>query len=225
MNTHLQARTNSPTTLLDNRNGLVIRQLKEWAEIIVNWETRNKYEVLTPENTRIGFVVEGAGSMFNTIKRLIFRSHRPLEISVLNAQSEQVMQLSRKFFFFFSDLNVRDAKGGPMGSIHRRFAILKKKYDLKDERGAVFATIQAPIWRLWTFPIKNYAGQEVGVITKKWHGFLKEVFTDADQFYVDFGKMQWSLNQKAVIFSSAISIDFDFFEDNQGKNDGLLSIG
>ena len=57
----------------------------------------------------------------------------------------------------------------------------------------------------------------VGEITKKWRGFqvsglLTEAFTDADTLLVDFGSRTWSEEEKALIMSAAISIDFDFFE-------------
>ena len=53
-------------------------------------------------------------------------------------------------------------------------------------------------------------------VSKRWGGVLREAFTDADTFRVDFGSNGFSAQQRAVIFAAAISIDFDFFEKNQG---------
>jgi len=125
---------------------------------------------------------------------------------------------SRQFFFFFSDLVVEDSTGRRVGSVARRFGWITKKYDLLDENGRIFAKIRAPFWSIWKFPIINHEGTEVGEITKKWRagraGVLTELFTDADTFLVDFGQSSWTLNERLVIFASAISVDFDFFEDN-----------
>lgn len=111
-----------------------------------------------------------------------------------------------------------------MGGIHRRFGILHKKYDLRDENGQLFARIESPIWRLWTFPVLDLGGQERAVITKRWGGFLREMFTDADNYLVDFMTHPWTIQQRAAIFAAAVSIDFDFFENNQGRRGGAVSL-
>ena len=203
---------------IDASPQLIIRQIKEWAEIIINFESRNKYEIQTPSGEKFGYIVERDGGLLDTLKRVFLRSHRPLEIDILGNDGGNAYHLSRKFFFLFSDLNVADRDGQKLGSIHRRFGILYKKYDICDKHGNPFAHIQAPIWRLWTFPISNKTGQDVGVISKKWQGLLREAFTDADSFLVDYGKGAWQTSQKIVILCAAVSIDFDFFEDNQGNN-------
>ena len=47
-------------------------------------------------------------------------------------------------------------------------------------------------------------------------------YPDADTYLVDFSNDSWSTEQRAVILGAAISIDFDFFENNQSRG-GLLS--
>ena len=62
--------------------------------------------------------------------------------------------------------------------------------------------------------MRDGQGNEVARISKKWSGLLKEYFTDTDNFMVEFGTKAWSAAQRAVIVATAISIDFDFFENN-----------
>ena len=197
---------------------LVIKQIKEWVEIVINFETRNKYEISTASGGRVGYIIERDGGFFDTVKRLFLRSHRPLDVDIFDPDSRNIFHLSRNFFFFFSDLYIHDMDKQKLGSIHRRFGIIYKKYDLLDKYGNLFARISAPIWRLWTFPVTSSTGQKVGVISKKWQGLLKEAFTDADSFVVDYGSENWTAEQKVVLLCAAISIDFDFFEDNQANN-------
>lgn len=205
-------------TTIDSSKQLVIQQLKEWVEIVVNFETKNKYEIYTTAGNRLGYIFERDSGVLASLKRLLLRSHRPLEIDILDNNSQSVYRLGRNFFFFFSDLDITGRDGQKLGSIHRRFGLLYKKYDLHDRYGNIFARIRAPIWRLWTFPVINNSEQQVGVITKKWQGLLAEAFTDADSFVIDYGKTAWTIEEKIVILCAAISIDFDFFEDNQTTN-------
>lgn len=202
---------------------LYVRQEKEWAEILVDWETVNRYTVFNSEQQALGLLAERNGGLWGSLLRIVLRSHRPLHIDYLDTSGQALLALTRRFFWFWSDLYVTDSDGNRWGAAHRRFSIFYKKYDLTDEHGRVFAHIAAPFWRLWTFPLKTASGEEVGAIRKKWSGFLREAFTDSDTFLVNLGETDWSLSQRGVILAAAISIDFDFFEENQGAS-SLLGV-
>lgn len=202
---------------LESANRLYVQQKKNWSEILIDFEAANRYAVLNEEQDILGMVAEEGTGLGHVIKRWILRSHRGFEASVVENDGSLVLRLSRAFFFFFSDIFVTDAHGKSLGSVHRRFGIIFKKYDLRDGNGMVFASIKSPLWRLWTFPIKSHLNPVQGAeVAKKWSGAMRELFTDADTFKVDFGIGGFSYSQRAVIFAAAISIDFDFFEENQG---------
>ncbi len=202
---------------LRGRQELFVRQRREWVEIVVDWETKNQYAVLDPESREIGLIVEKAGGFWDALRRGFFRSHRALEAHVLDAAANAVLTLSRPFFFLFSDLAVSAADGLLLGRVRRRFGLLYKRYDLVDAQGVRFGRIASPLWRLWTFPVVGEGGRSEATISKRWGGALREVFSDADTFRIEFGRGEWSDEQRAVIFAAAISIDFDFFENNQGR--------
>lgn len=197
-------------------NQLLIQQIKEWTEIITNFETRNKYQILSTSGAELGFMAEQGSGFGAMLSRWFLRTHRPMKVTVWGADRKELLSLERPFHWFFSDLTVKDSQGEILGHIYRRFGILHKKYDLVTGSGNLFARIVSPIWRLWTFFIKDKTDREIGTISKNWGGLLKEVFTDADRFQVSFGNQSWQ--EKAVIFSAAISIDMDFFDDNQRNN-------
>jgi uncharacterized protein YxjI len=198
--------------ILETEN-VVVQQIKEMLEIFTGWETKNKYQIMTPEGQELGFMAEIGPGFMATALRLILKSHRPLEIEVTDPSRQLILKLSRAFFFFFSDLDVTDGEGKKCGVVKRRFGFIYKKYDLVDQSGNIFARVKSPLWKLWSFPIRDKHDQEVGMISKKWGGLLTEVFTDADKFFVQF-PTQFTPEQKAVVFASAISIDMDFFDNN-----------
>jgi uncharacterized protein YxjI len=200
---------------------LYVRQKKEWAEILVDWEGANQYEVLDQTQRTVALIAERSEGFLDTIKRVILRSHRPLSVEVFDGEGERVAHLSRSFFWFFSDLFVDSPEGRRLGSVHRRFGIIRKKYDLLDARGGAFARISAPLWRIWTFPIISAEGETVGQISKKWSGLMREAFSDADTFLIDYGQGEFNDEQRLVILAAAISVDFDFFEDNDGAGSVL----
>lgn len=65
--------------LLDAVNGLVIRQKKEWGEIVTGFETKSGYLVLDPTGRELYMAVEEGGS---TLLRLFLKALRPFEITV-----------------------------------------------------------------------------------------------------------------------------------------------
>ena len=126
------------------------------------------------------------------------------------------------FFFWFSSLEVKTEGGAGLGRVERRFGLIYKKYDLVDVNGRTFAKVSSPLWRLWTFPVRHTSGVGAAEISKKWGGALREIFADADTFRVAIEEGNWSGPERWVLFAAAISIDFDFFENNQGSG-GLFS--
>jgi uncharacterized protein YxjI len=206
---------NTIEDFVNSSNQFMIKQKKEWLEILSGFETKNNYQVFNSNKEHIGFISEIGSGFWNVVKRLFLRSHRPFEIQISNSEGLELLKVHRPFFWFFSDLFV-EFKGKKYGSIHRRFSIIYKTYSILDAQGSEVFRIKSPIWRLWTFPILNKMERQVGVITKRWQGLLKEVFTDADAFYIDLNSPEITTEQKVLLFVSGISIDFDFFEQNQG---------
>ena len=201
---------------------IFIQQRKEWTEIIINFETRNRYAVMDSKGVTLGAIAEVSTGFAAVMSRWFIGSHRPLDVHVMENDGRELLRLTRPFHFFFSSLDVAEATGASLGRIHRRFGILYRKYDLLDEFGSCFARINAPRWRIWTFRIEAADGFSKAEISKKWGGALREIFTDADTYRVSFEGGNWSAAQRKVIFAAVISIDFDFFENNQGSG-GLFS--
>jgi hypothetical protein len=193
----------------------LIKQKKEWLEILTQFETRNRYEIFDGQKNLLGNIEEEGKGLWHFLKRIFLRSHRPLKIQIRSLENVVLLSLHRPFFWFFSDLYV-EYNGKKFGSIHRRFNLIHKNYILLDTYQREIFTIKSPFWRLWRFPIFQRS-EQVGTITKKWQGLLKEVFTDADAFMIEFTKSDISLEEKVLIFVAGIAIDFDFFENNHNN--------
>lgn len=202
--------------LLDGKSHIFIKQIKEWGEIILNFESKNRYALRDESGKDIGYLFERGDGVFQWLMRLLLRSHRPLLIELVNHNKDVLLKLERGFFWFFSDLKIEDSQGLFMGSVHRRFGIFNKKYDLYNREGVQFARIQSGLFSFWTFKVFDLQGREISIITKKWGGIFSEVFTDSDQFGVSLKGV--NSFERVVLLSAAISIDFDFFEDNSSRN-------
>jgi uncharacterized protein YxjI len=209
-----------------NQNLWVISQIIEWGEAILGFEGANKYSIQDEDGYQIGFVAEESTGFFSFLLRFFLRSRRPFRASVLDVSGQVCLSLYRPFYWFFSSMYVTDGEDQEIGSIHKRFTILTKKYDLRTSDGSTFAQINTWFFKIWTFEIWDSNGGQVGVITKRWGGILKEVFTDSDRYLAQVDpELEWGDTERAIILAAAITIDFDYFEENSSNNRGFFGMG
>jgi uncharacterized protein YxjI len=197
---------------LSSVNALVVSQRKEWGEILSGFETKNKYVVMDASGNELYAAVEEGGSL---ILRWFLKALRPFEINIYTLDKQLVLNLKRPFRFYFHRLNIFDPQGKPLGSIQKRFSILRRKYSVLDNTEQEIYQLFGPILHPWTFMIRK-EDRELGKITKKWSGFLKEGFSDADNFGVTF-PASWDSRLKSIFLGAVFLIDFVHFE-NKGNN-------
>ena len=73
--------------LIENAEQYFVRQKKEWTEILVDFETRNQYEILDVDKKEVGTISEVSSGIGGFLKRNFFGSHRSLDVRVHDASS------------------------------------------------------------------------------------------------------------------------------------------
>ena len=186
---------------------LVIAQKKEWGEVLLGFEGKNRYVVVEPAGGDLYAAVEASGSL---IRRFLLRGLRPFTIEVLDLAGQPVLRVERPFRFYFHEASVTDASGRPLGSLRREFALLRRVYTVTAPTGDMSFSLFGRLLRPWTFEIRKN-GRSSGKIAKKWSGALKEGFTDADNFSLVFDPSM-SVDEKAFFLGAVFLIDFVHFE-------------
>jgi uncharacterized protein YxjI len=194
---------------------LSVRQRKRWWEILLSFEMRNAYDVYDQSQQPALHVQElgtGVGAFF---KRIFLGPLRPFRAQVSDPATRQgVLALHRPFRFIFHRLEVTTAEGVKVGAIQRRWSWLRRIYVIEDAHGRVVADLFGPILRPWTFELR--VDQQVqGIISKRWGGLLKEMFTDADNFGVDLARVP-DPQLRALAFAATVLIDVVHFERAKG---------
>jgi len=185
---------------------LVVSQKKEFGEILTGFETRNRYVVMDTAGNELYYAVEQSSALL----RWFFRALRPFTILIMDLQGKTVLRLVRPFRFYFHRLDIYDDKDNLLGSIQKRFSILRRIYSVLDRLGSEIFQLFGSILTPWTFNIMK-GDHEIGKIVKRWSGLLKEAFTDADNFGVMFPP-NLEYMQKALILGAVFLIDFVHFE-------------
>ena len=207
-------KTKFEETLLASKK-LHVQQVLEGFEILLGYETRNKYRILDEDMNPIAFAAEASKGLGAAIMRGLFKHWRTFEIEIFD-QSRQLMYRAKfPFRWFFKTLYLESTSGSVMGHLEQRFAILYKKFDVFDGHGRLIAEIRSPLFKMWTFEFRNH-GRKIGTIQKKWSGAISEIFTDKDNFIVSYAQPDLNVETKAIMMATCLMIDIVYFENNQG---------
>jgi uncharacterized protein YxjI len=185
---------------------LKIKQKVELLEMLIDFEASNKYEIDYPDGQQFLFAFEKSAFWW----KFILTRQRACEIFMVDQNKKEQFRLKRNFYFFFSSYELY-AGDELIGKIKRNFGILHTKYTISDAQGNALATLEGPIWRPWTFNIKDLDGQKIGLIGKKLSG-LKELFTDSDNFSFDIDDSVQDENLRALVLAATFAVDYDNFE-------------
>lgn len=196
---------------LSQYSKLIVRQRRELAEIF-GFETRNKYEICDESNNVIGFCAEQNKGILGFLFRQILGHWRSFEIHFFDHNRSEFLKTHHPFRFIFQEFTVLDGKNNPLGRVHQRFGILTKKYDVQDTNGRLIFSMRSGLLSFWTFPFMSIAGVERAVVQKKWSGFFKELFLDADNFLITYKDPKLTEKERQLILAASVFTDLQYFE-------------
>ena len=195
---------------LASLSSIVVRQKKEWGEILSGLEHRNKYVVSDPAGGDVLLAGEAGGS---TLERVFLKNLRAFQIDVFSPDGRRALEMRRPFRWYFHRLEIRSPSERILGTVQREFAWFRRLYHVTDSEGRTVYQLFGPVRHPWTFEIRQ-GDRVVGRIVKKWVGVGKETFTDADTFGVTF-PADCTPALKAVLLGAVFLIDFVHFENSQ----------
>lgn len=215
-----------PSGLLANFLGevrwLELVQERQYGEQMLSLEFGNRYTVRAPSGSGHIFAEGGTAA---ALARMLLGGLLRSRYTMCDSRETPFLTLRRSFDrLVLSRMDVALSSGTDdgrlLGSVERNLRLLTSSYDLVDARGRRFARLERPVLSLWQFRLLDERDRPVGAIAKQWSGFATEVFTDADDFGIDFGNVTWSPEQRAVVLGAALAIDLDHFE----RKGGLSSV-
>jgi uncharacterized protein YxjI len=206
MSKFLQALSTSKTILL-----------KQQFEVgaLFGFEMRNRYTIQTEEDQIIGYCAEANLGLRDVLLRQFLGHWRTFDIIGSDSQMQKVFRAHHPFRWFFNRLEIYGAGDRRVGSLQQRFAWLNKKFDFLDNQNHIVMSMSSPIWRFWKFPVLR-GTKSVSLIEKKWSGFGKELFTDADNFKITYIDPSLTSGQKLLLLCGAVFIDIIYFERQGG---------
>ncbi|KAJ1337093.1 hypothetical protein BSLG_006853 [Batrachochytrium salamandrivorans] len=183
---------------------LVISRQLEMMSVLIGYEQANKYSIKDPGGTDVGFIAEEEMSFSGTILRQLLRTRRAFKAVVLDRSGTVVLKL-----------------------IGREWHLWRRRYELFMKKRQ-FAGIDGQFWA-WDFELKDEHDGRLGSVNRNFVGFAREIFTDTGQYAIHMDSTPdlarpLSLDERAVMMATAISIDIDYFSRHSHSGGGWMPI-
>eukprot|EP01029_Cantina_marsupialis_P029665 TRINITY_DN781983_c0_g1_i1.p1 TRINITY_DN781983_c0_g1~~TRINITY_DN781983_c0_g1_i1.p1 ORF type:complete len:350 (+),score=111.77 TRINITY_DN781983_c0_g1_i1:125-1174(+) len=236
----------NPLDILAPHKKIQIRQKVELFEAMTGFETCNKYMIYDEDKDKKLFFAkeksECCQRQFCGSRRAFKMALMPhTGVSDWKDTDNACMTMERPFKctwmcfnrprIFIKKCKPEDTETTePMGTIFSPFRCCDMDYEVLDDKENVIyhlsgSKCQPGMWCKCPFAPFNKIEYEIrdahnteclGMVTKEWSGCGKELFTDADNFSVDFPNKATS-EHKAFILAAVLLIDFMYFEQS-GNN-------
>ncbi|KAJ8274415.1 hypothetical protein COCON_G00090400 [Conger conger] len=199
---------------------LLVKQKVELAEVVFGWETNNKYDI----SNSVGQQVFYAAEKTDCCTRQCCGPLRPFVMHIQDNYGQEVITLTRPLNCgscccpcCLQELEVQCPPGNPIGYVIQDWHPYLPKYTIQNEQKEPVLKIVGPFCSCKCCSDVNFEVKSldetamVGTISKQWTGFLREAYTDADNFGIKF-PMDLDVKIKAVMLGACFLIDFMFFE-------------
>jgi uncharacterized protein YxjI len=199
-----------PLSDLLSRSVLVINQKAKLIELT------NEYRILDEQGNEIGVIRQEGQSTARKVLRLVSKVDQFLthKLSVYDRSGGKVVELTRPAKLLKSTIHISDGQGRDVGRIVQQNVVGKKRFELRTPAGEDVGSINAENWRSWDFAIQDANGLEVGRITKKWAGILKEGFSTADNYMLNVTRVV-SPDLRLMMLASAAGVDLALKQDER----------
>ncbi|KAM8953153.1 phospholipid scramblase 1-like [Pelodytes ibericus] len=204
---------------------LLIHQQHEILEVITGFETNNKYEIKNSMGQRVYFATEEN----DCCNQYFCGSARSFTITVVDNTSREVMRFTRPLRCnccctpcCLQKLEVQAPPGITVGYVIQKWHPYLPRFTIQNEREQSLMKIIGPCVLCSCcsdidFEVKSLDDTKIGRISKQWSGFVNEMFTDADNFGIQF-PLDLDVKIKAVMLGACFLIDFMFFEHTEHNN-------
>ena len=166
----------------------------------------NVYKVYQGNGDTIGAVKESMPGFLKILSLFLSKAFFPFKLDIVDTEERILATIKRGWTLFISKIEILDSEGNIIAHIKQRFKILKPSFTILDEHENFIASV-AGDWKAWNFSITDGNNNQIGTITKKWAGMLKEAFTTADKYIVSINPGFDVDVKKIAILAAAITID------------------
>ena len=181
------------------------------------------YDIFNGETGEQLAIAQEKKGFLNILGGLIFNKRMlPTRIDVHEGQDVNgpvAFSLTRGFSFLRPTVQIVGGNGSTIGSLKTRLLTIGGKFGVYDASGSEVAHVKWN-WMSWNFKLVASNGTELGVVSRKWGGIGRELFTSADNYVVALHEP--NPGAAVLLLAAGLAVDTVYKEDRGG---GGLSIG
>ena len=166
----------------------------------------NTYKVYNDKGEDVGTINQKLTTGQKILRLFLKKPMLPFLLEIRNSQDQLEASITRGWTFFLSKIEVKDGNGEVVGIIKQKFKFFKPTFKIYDQADQLIAEISGD-WKAWNFTIFDALNNQIGSISKKWAGAMKEIFTSADKYNVHIDAIYANQKNKIAILASASTID------------------
>ena len=174
------------------------------------FKAHNNYDIYDPKSKEmILHCREKNLNFFYKIIRIFLSDYKrmtPFEIEIKGLSDKKILKVKKGFSFFLSKIQVFDENDNVVGIFKQRLFPIGNNFDMFDESENLVCKLKGNFIG-WNFKFLK-DDNEVGLVTKKWAGIGKEMFTSADNYILDIkDKVKKDSPLRLLILAAVICID------------------
>ncbi|MBT9393188.1 oxidoreductase [Hymenobacter sp. NST-14] len=178
------------------------------------FKLKDTYDILDPETQQqLGYATEATPGWAVWLRLLVQKRMLPVTIAVREQpEAAPLFRIERGWTLLRAKVHVIDAQNQPIGYFKSKLFSLGGGFYVFNMQHEQIAEVKGN-WKGWDFKFISASGQEIGLVTKKWAGIGRELFTTADNYLVslhDMGEQQAA--SSALLLAAGLAIDTVFNE-------------
>ncbi|MEI9917480.1 MAG: phospholipid scramblase-related protein [Bacteroidota bacterium] len=166
----------------------------------------NQYKVFNEKGENIGSINQTLSVGAKVLRLVLNKAMLPFKLEIKDSNGMLMASISRGWTFWMSKIIISSGDGKEIGSVRQKFKLFKPTFKIFNHEEKQVAEITGD-WTAWNFVISNENNAQIGTISKKWAGAMKEIFTTADKYVVNLDSSYSNMMNKIIVLSAAITID------------------
>lgn len=147
------------------------------------FKAANSFDVFDPDTKQIILQAreERLGFFTKMFRFTDYKRMTSFEIDIKTPEGKTVLIVKRGVSVFLSTVEVLDERGTLIGKFKQKFFSIGGKFEVLDASERPLCMLKGK-WTSWDFRFVSNDGKEFALVTKKWSGLGKELFTSADNY-------------------------------------------
>ena len=190
-------------------DSILEKNLYLFKEHVGLFKASNNYDIYDPESKEM--ILHCREKNLNILYKIIrifrrdFKRMTPFEIEVRGLSGKKILKVKKGFSWFLSKIQVFDENDNLVGIFKQRLSF-RANFDMLDKRENLVCKLKGNLIG-WNFKFMK-GDTEVGLVTKKWAGIGKEMFTSADNYILEIKeKVEKDSPLRLLILAAVICID------------------